>query len=142
MAIDLSGADLVEGVPPWRVVGIGVELHGEGLDAVLLGVLPVAVQASAIVGYPLLPRLLRVLPQGDRLLVGPDVPEAGNMVVYDHTLRMAACTFRRQWLHQAKGHSQHTRDANGYLTQAHVHESVWSPQADAKPPHGACTDES
>ena len=127
----LSVADRYEGVEPWPVVGIGVELNDEGLDAVLLGALPVAVQASAIVGYPLLPRLLRVHPQRDRLLVGPDVPEAGNMVVYDHTLRMASCTFRRQRLHQAKGHSQHTRDANGYLTQAHVHESVWSAQADA-----------
>lgn len=54
MAIDLSVADLAEIVEPWSIVGIGVELHGGGLDAVVLGALPVAVQASAIVGHQLI----------------------------------------------------------------------------------------
>ena len=102
MAVDLSVADLGEGVEPWSVVGIGVELNDEGLNAVPLGILPVPVQASAIVGYPLLPRLLRVLPQGDRFFIGPDVPEAGYVHANDNALRNASCPFGRQRLHDAR----------------------------------------
>ena len=102
MAVHLSVADLGERVDPGSVVGIGVELNGEGLHALVLGTLPVAVQASAIVGYPLLPRLLRVQPQGNRRMVSPDVPEASYVHAYDNALRNESWPFGRQRLHDPR----------------------------------------